>query len=264
MERAGKALEEAEAMRAWAAAAHAEAARAATAAAGERARAAAEVAALAEVLASREPGAAAPILDQVGVPAGLEAALGVALGEALESPSDEAAPRFWRALPPLDALAPLPGGATPLSRLVEAPAALGRALSQIGLLPRGADGAALQAALRPGQSLVTEDGALWRWDGHTARAGAPTPGAVRLAQRNALRAAEAKLDRAEAEAATTEAARAAAGAREDAARAAEAAARDARGAADAALAGARDAEAALAARHARAESRLAAIAPQLE
>ncbi|MBR0662722.1 chromosome partitioning protein ParA, partial [Roseomonas oryzicola] len=168
---------------------------------------------LREVLTAREPGAAAPILDQVGVPAGLEAALGAALGETLESPAEESGPRFWRALPPLDAAAPLPDGAVPLSRLVEAPAMLTRALSQIGLLPKGADGAALQAALKPGQSLVTEDGALWRWDGHTARAGAPTPGAVRLAQRNALRAAEAKLDRAEAEAATTEAARAAAAAR---------------------------------------------------
>ncbi|WP_240789916.1 chromosome segregation SMC family protein [Roseomonas sp. HF4] len=261
---AGGALEQAEAMRAWAAAAHAEAARAATAAAGERARAGAEVAALTEVLSAREPGAAAPILDQVGVPAGLEAALGAALGEALESPAEEGGPRFWRSLPPLEAAAPLPGGAVPLSRLVEAPAALSRALSQIGLLPKEADGAALQAALRPGQSLVTEDGALWRWDGHTARAGAPTPGAVRLAQRNALRAAEAKLDRAEAEAATTEAGRLAAAAREEEARAAEAAARDARAAAEAALAEARQAEGALAARHARAESRLAAIAPQLD
>ncbi|MBR0653449.1 chromosome partitioning protein ParA, partial [Roseomonas terrae] len=210
-------------MRAWAAAAHAEAGRAATAASGERARAAAEVDALKAVLSSREPGAAAPILDQVGVPAGLEAALGAALGEALESPSDEASPRHWRNLPPLDTPAPLPEGAVPLSRLVEAPAALSRALAQIGLLPRGTDGAPLQAALKPGQSLVTEEGALWRWDGHTTRAGAPTPGAVRLAQRNALRAAESRLDKAEAEAATTDAARAEAARQEEEARRTEAA-----------------------------------------
>lgn len=263
VQQAGAALDQAEAMRAWAAAAHAEAARAATAAAGERARAEAEVNALTAVLTAREPGAAAPILDQVGVPAGLEAALGAALGEALESPSAEDAPRYWRALPPLDATAPLPDGAVPLSRLVEAPAALARALSQIGLLPKGADGAALQAALRPGQSLVNEDGALWRWDGHTARAGAPTPGAVRLAQRNALRAAEARLDRAEAEAATAEANRAEAARREEEARAAEGTAREGRAVAEAALNAARQAEGALAARHARAESRLAAIEPQL-
>ena len=263
VEEARAGLEKAEALRAWAAAAHAEAGRAATAAAGDRARAAAEVDALKAVLSSREPGAAAPILDQVAVPAGLEAALGAALGEALESPADETAPRHWRNLPPLDASASLPGGATPLSRLVEAPSALSRALSQIGLLPRGTDGAALQAALKPGQSLVTEEGALWRWDGHTTRAGAPTPGAVRLAQRNALRAAETRLDKAEAEAATTEAARAAAAAKEDEARKAEAAAREARARADAALGEARQAESALAARHARAESRLAAIEPQL-
>ena len=51
-------------------------------------------------------------------------------------------------------------------------------------------GAALQKQLKPGQSLVTARGDLWRWDGYAASADAPSPAAVRLAQRNRLTALE--------------------------------------------------------------------------
>lgn len=40
--------------------------------------------------------------------------------------------------------------------------------------------------LAPGQRLVSREGALWRWDGFTASADAPTPAAQRLAQKNRL------------------------------------------------------------------------------
>ena len=40
--------------------------------------------------------------------------------------------------------------------------------------------------LLQGQRLVSRDGALWRWDGFTVAAGAPTAAAVRLRQRNRL------------------------------------------------------------------------------
>jgi chromosome segregation protein len=260
---AREAVEVTEAARLAAESRHAEARRQLSEAEAARAKAAAEVQGLAELLRSREPGARAPVLDRVTVPAGLEAALGAALGEALEWPLDTAAPRHWTVLPPLDAAPALPEGVTPLARLVEAPEALARALSQIGLLPEGADGAALQARLRPGQSLVAADGAAWRWDGQVIRAGAASPGAVRLKQRNALRAAEARLDRAEAASSEARQAREAAGAEEQAARGAESRARDARRAAEAALSEARSEEARLAARAATVEGRLAALAPQL-
>ncbi|MBR0657609.1 chromosome segregation protein SMC, partial [Roseomonas arctica] len=137
-------------------------------------------------------GTDAPIVDALTMPPGLEAAVAVALGETLDSAASSAAVRFWRDLPSLVAER-LPGDAVPLSALVEAPPALRRALASIGLLPEGADGDALHAALSPGQSLVTRDGALWRWDGHVVRAGTPSAAAVRLAQRNRLRAAIASL-----------------------------------------------------------------------
>jgi chromosome segregation protein len=80
--------------------------------------------------------------------------------------------------------APLPEGVRPLSDLVRAPAALIRRLSQIGVVDNAHDGARYATELRLGQRLVSKDGALWRWDGYTVSAGAPTAAAVRLGQRN--------------------------------------------------------------------------------
>ena len=62
-------------------------------------------------------------------------------------------------------------------------------------MPRTAGGC--RPLLAPGQRLVSREGALWRWDGLTASADAPTAAAQRLAQKNRL----AELD-AEAVAAT--------------------------------------------------------------
>src|SRR5690606_8530386 len=46
---------------------------------------------------------------------------------------------------------------------------------------------------RPGQRLVTVDGALWRWDGFVAAADAPSAAAERLAQRNRLAELDAEI-----------------------------------------------------------------------
>ena len=145
----------------------------AAATAGARAKLAAETAALSEVLAVKDNELWPRMVDQLTVPDGLEAALGAALGEELDSAADTSAARHWRALAPLDPLPALPEGARMLSELVQGPAALARALSQIGLV---ADGAALQADLKPGQMLVSAEGAVWRWDGYTVLAGTQTAG----------------------------------------------------------------------------------------
>ena len=55
----------------------------------------------------------------------------------------------------------------------------------------------LQKHLKPGQRLVSREGDLWRWDGLVIRAGAPTPAAQRLEQRNRLEELEGRLDEAE-------------------------------------------------------------------
>ena len=125
------------------------------------------------------------LVDQITVQPGYEAALGAALGEDIEASSNEGAPVFWRGLPPLSDVAHLPGDAQALGQFVQAPPALARALSHIGIVSR-AVGAALQPQLKPGQRLVSVEGDIWRWDGFTSAADAPSAAAKRLAERNRL------------------------------------------------------------------------------
>ncbi|MDX8516939.1 chromosome segregation protein SMC [Mesorhizobium dulcispinae] len=125
------------------------------------------------------------VLEQISVERGYETALGAALGEDLDVPLDRSAPVHWgeSAVQPGDAA--LPEGVKSLASVVRAPAQLARRLAQIGIV-EAADGRRLQAQLAPGQRLVSRDGALWRWDGLTASADAPTAAAQRLAQKNRL------------------------------------------------------------------------------
>ncbi|HQX85491.1 MAG TPA: chromosome segregation SMC family protein, partial [Aestuariivirga sp.] len=125
------------------------------------------------------------LVDQLKVERGYEAALGAALGDDIDASSDEGAPTHWRGLPPLDDGISLPGEALPLSNFVQAPQALARRLSQIGVVSRSL-GQALQAQLRAGQRLVSREGDVWRWDGFTSAADAPSAAAKRLAERNRL------------------------------------------------------------------------------
>ncbi len=152
---------------------------------GSVGRLAAEEKGLGRLLAVAEDNLWPPLIDAVQVAPGFEAALGAALGDDLGASGETGAPAHWRALPPLPHAHALPPGAEPLSARVSAPPALARRLSQIGLVA-ASQGAALQADLAPGQRLVSPEGDLWRWDGFTRRAGAPSPTAVRLAQRNRL------------------------------------------------------------------------------
>jgi chromosome segregation protein len=125
------------------------------------------------------------VLEKISVARGYETALGAALGEDLDVPIDSAAPVHWVEVPPAPDDAALPAGAVSLARFVDAPAELARRLAQIGIV-ESADGSRLQRSLKPGQCLVTRDGALWRWDGYAASADAPTAAALRLSQKNRL------------------------------------------------------------------------------
>ena len=174
----------AEKLRAEAATALSAARTAANATEQARARIATEHHALAEVLGVKDGERWPRMVDQLVVPAGLEAALGAAIGEELDSAANTEAARHWRALPEGETFPPLPDGAEALLTLVQAPAALSRALSQIGLVEDATP--ALLTALKPGQMLITRAGAVWRWDGYTVRAGTRTAAAVRLQQRNRL------------------------------------------------------------------------------
>jgi chromosome segregation protein len=152
---------------------------------GEASALRAEVAALAK-LVSRETAGGDQLIDRLEVEPGLEHALGAALADDLRAAEVTAdRPSGWVALAGYDDAAPLPGGA-PLADFVRAPAVLARRLSQIAVVSRD-EGAALQAALRPGQRLVSREGDLWRWDGLRATAeDAPQASALRLQQLNRL------------------------------------------------------------------------------
>jgi chromosome segregation protein len=127
-----------------------------------------------------------PVIDAIQVQAGYEAALGAALGDDLDVPTDTGAPVYWREMQAFDQVPALPDEVEPLSKYVSGPPALVRRLSQIGIVASDEDGNRLLGRLVQGQRLVSREGGFWRWDGYTATSGAPTTAAQRLAQRNRL------------------------------------------------------------------------------
>lgn len=129
------------------------------------------------------------VTDQIEVEKGYEAALGAALGDDLDAATDPAAPAHWTQTTGDDPA--LPGAAPSLLGHVVAPAALRRALAQTGIVARD-QGLVLRGLLRTGQKLVSLEGDIWRWDGFTQAAEAPTPAARRLTERNRL--ADLRLD----------------------------------------------------------------------
>jgi chromosome segregation protein len=156
-------------------------------------RLSAEAKALGDLLRPQGGDLFPPLVDAVTVQPGYEAALAATLGDDLQAPLDEASPHHWRNLGEFDPSAPLPDGAKPLAGFVTAPAALSRRLAMTGVVFPD-QGKALQAELKPGQSLVSPRGDLWRWDGYSASADAPSAAAVRLSQRNRLTALDAEIE----------------------------------------------------------------------
>ncbi|MBO9133595.1 chromosome segregation protein SMC [Rhizobium sp. B230/85] len=134
-----------------------------------------------------------PVADDISVDRGFETALGAALGDDLDTPLDPGAPAHWSDNGDGSNDPDLPEGATPLTAHVGAPSALKRRLRQIGLVA-GGDAVRLMAVLKPGQRLVTREGAVFRWDGHITGADAPSAAALRLAQRNRLAELQAEVE----------------------------------------------------------------------
>ncbi|MEL6701213.1 MAG: chromosome segregation protein SMC, partial [Pseudomonadota bacterium] len=230
--RAEQTLAEAEAARARTQGEEADARAVRSEANGEASALRAEVQALGR-LVDRDTGTGDQLIDRVGVAPGYEKALGAALADDLKAPvlagRDGSG---WIALPDYPTPQALPAGVTPLAQHVTLPDVLQRRMSQVGLVD-AADGPRLQAALLPGQRLVSPDGDVWRWDGFAATAeDAPSAAALRLEQKNRLTALRADLETAEAKASEAEAAHATLAARLKDLTAADQAARQARRAAD--------------------------------
>ncbi len=126
-----------------------------------------------------------PVLDAITVAKGFEAALGAALGEDLDASSNPSAPTHWFNTGDAAQDPALPAGVTPLAQHVRAPDAMLRRLRQIGVVARS-EGAALRGELKVGQRLVSREGDVWRWDGFTTAAEAPSAAARRLSEKNRL------------------------------------------------------------------------------
>ncbi|GIT89824.1 chromosome partition protein Smc [Jannaschia pagri] len=197
----------------------------------------AEVSALTKLLA-RDSGDGAPLVDQVTVAPGFEAALGAAYGDDLRASAlsgTEVEDVGWAPLPPYDRVPALPDGIAPLAPHVTAPEVLSRGLDQIGLVDPD-QAAQMQPRLLPGQVLVSREGDLWRWDGFRATAeAAPSAAALRLQQMNRLASLRQDLEEATARAEGTRAAHEALGHMLSRAKTAEAQARETRRNADRSL-----------------------------
>ncbi len=154
-----------------------------------------EIRTLTKLLANDGEGRWPALIDQITVRKGYESALGAAFGDDLDAALDLAAPVHWLNPGAAEFDPALPEGVTSLASLVEAPAELQRRLKQIGLVDAD-QGDRLRMTLKTGQILVSIDGAVWRWDGYVSAAGAPTPAARRLAERNRLGDLEAEADEA--------------------------------------------------------------------
>ncbi len=189
---ARQALETAETDRAKAADAEAAARDAARKTEDQLGRLKTEARGLAQLLASERKEGYRRAVDAVAPDRGYEAALAAALGDDLNAALDEKASAYWAG-----AETAKPGWATgvePLAAVVRAPVELAARLAFTGLVARE-DGARLQKSLAPGMRLVSREGDLWRWDGFVARAEAPRPAAVRLAQKTRLQEVEAEIEK---------------------------------------------------------------------
>ena len=60
------------------------------------------------------------------------------------------------------------------SKYVKGPKEIQLFLSQVGIVNSKEQGNKYQKSLRPGQSLVSENGELWRWDGLNIKDGSKT------------------------------------------------------------------------------------------
>jgi len=125
-----------------------------------------------------------PVADQLKVKKGYETALGAALGDELEAPTEASAPAYWRECSQLDIRTDIP--LPTLDQFVTGSNALKNRLSTIHVAQDEADAIGFTEQLPLGFRIVSKDGNLWRWDGYVQKASAKTAAAIRLEQKNRL------------------------------------------------------------------------------
>jgi chromosome segregation protein len=146
----------------------------------------AEIHALESVLQAGSQQGFRPVLEDVVADEGFEAALSKALGDTIMASTEPDAPVAWSARAAAVFAPAFPSGVSPLTPHIKAPDALRTALSFIGYVEDEQIGETAASSLQPGQSIVSRDGAYWRWDGLRIRAKAMDSNAVRLKNKNRL------------------------------------------------------------------------------
>jgi len=135
-----------------------------------------------------------PVLEDIQPDKGFETALSRALGDTLMASTEDNAPVIWESRDlDIASFPALPEGAEKLAPHVKAPAPLQAALHLIGIVKDEQEGRSLASELKPGQSLVSTDGAYWRWDGLHIKASASDRHALQLQQKNRLKDLEKEL-----------------------------------------------------------------------
>lgn len=143
-----------------------------------------EVGALESVLKSETQQGFRPVLDEIKADAGFEAALSKALGDTIMASTQSDAPVVWTGKGNTATAPSFPSGVSALRPHIKAPEALQIALSYIGFVEDDEAGDIAAPQLSAGQSLVSKNGAYWRWDGLHIRAKAMDRNAIRLKNKN--------------------------------------------------------------------------------
>ncbi len=143
-----------------------------------------EVSTLERMIRQGQDGNWPPIADSLKVKKGYETALGAALGDDLEAPTDNSAPTYWesRDITQIKSDITLPT----LDQFVSGSEALNARLATIHVASDESEALPNIAKLAVGFRLVSKDGNLWRWDGYVQKASAKTAAAIRLEQKNRL------------------------------------------------------------------------------
>ena len=97
----------------------------------------------------------------------------LALGDGIEASKDKKSDVTWNTSKSKEKFA-LPGNIESCEKYVKAPKELNLFLSQVGIVKSIEEGNKFQGDLKPGQILVSKEGALWRWDGLFIKDGTKT------------------------------------------------------------------------------------------
>ncbi|MCI5060459.1 MAG: chromosome segregation protein SMC [Alphaproteobacteria bacterium] len=157
-----------------------------------------EIKTLETVLDTQDEQTYQPILNDIEADQGFETALSRALGDTLMASTDHDAPMVWMEREfDTSSFPALPADVQPLQPHVKAPHHLKAALTLIGFVSNDEEGKNAASALKPGQSIVSQDGAYWRWDGLHIKSSASDRHALHLQQTNRLKELTADLPKIE-------------------------------------------------------------------